>query len=136
MGKVRKKRKNENLSANMEDYLEAIAVLKRRKNVVRVKDISTLLSVSKPSVSGALIALARRNLIVHERYGYIELTDDGRVLAEHIIEKHDMLVKFFTQFLEISPEQAEKDACKIEHVLSQETYKKLTQYVQKQTLHT
>ncbi|MFC1809352.1 metal-dependent transcriptional regulator [Candidatus Omnitrophota bacterium] len=122
--------KDNKLSANMEDYLEAIANLKAEKGVARVKDISTVLGVKKPSVTGAMNLLAAKGLIIHERYGYIDLSAKGKRLAKLVKERHDMLTKFFSEVLRISPHLAEEDACKIEHSLSQTTFNKLTKFIE------
>jgi len=125
MGKRREK-----LSANMEDYLETIAVLRQEKGLVRVKDISDKMNVRKPSVTAAMILLAKKGLIVHEKYGYIELTAKGAKLANAVRERHAILKKFFIHVLGVSVRAAEIDACKIEHSLSKETFNKFTGLVE------
>ncbi len=118
------------LSSNMEDYLETIALLKRDKSVARVKDISRLLKVTKPSVSSALGFLSESGLIIHERYGYVDLTLEGERLAKGVQEKHDMLTKFLREVLDISPKIAAEDACRMEHAISPQTFQKLTKFIE------
>jgi len=117
------------LSSNMEDYLEAIAVLKKRDGVARVKDISRLVGVEPPSVASALNALSREGLVIHERYGYVDLTQKGSKLAGEIEKKHRVLLEFLTGILDIDPAIAGEDACKMEHSVSSETMKKITKFL-------
>ena len=122
--------KSKKLSPNMEDYLEAIALLKKNKGVARVRDISRLMNVKSPSVTAALNTLSKNGLVVHERYGYVELTREGERLAQGVQRRHDMLIKFLTEILNIDPKIAREDACKMEHSVSTETSKKLTKFIQ------
>ena len=117
------------LSQSMEDYLEAIALIKKQKGVARVKDIGRLMHVKTPSVTGAVNILSKEGLVVHERYGYVDLTPSGERLAHNIQKKHDTLIKFLTKILKIDPEIAAGDACKIEHSISQQTFEKLTKFI-------
>jgi len=114
----------------MEDYLEAIAMLEKNNKVARIKDISGLLNVRTPSVTVAMDNLAKNGLVVHQRYGYVELTPAGRKLAQGIEKTHKMLVKFLTEILNVNHNLAQEDACKIEHSLSPQTSKKLTKFVE------
>ena len=114
----------------MEDYLEAIALLKKEKGIARVRDISRLLSVEASSVNSALNNLSENGLVIHERYGYVELTAEGEKLAEGIQKKHEILLKFLTEVLNIDPRIAGEDACKMEHSISPQTFKKLTKFIE------
>lgn len=118
------------LSSNMEDYLEAIALLKKDKFVARIKDISRLMKVKNPSVTGALNSLSKNGLIIHERYGYVNLTPEGERLAKGVQEKHDILTKFLREVLDVSPKIAAEDACKMEHTISPQTFEKLTKFIE------
>ena len=73
--------KTNQLSSNMEDYMEVIAVLKKRNSVARVRDIGKLMKVKTSSVTSALNVLSKRDLVNHERYGYVDLTENGEKLA-------------------------------------------------------
>ncbi|MDR2870910.1 MAG: metal-dependent transcriptional regulator [Deferribacteraceae bacterium] len=114
----------------MEDYLERIYVAQQEKGVVRVKDISKLMNVRMPSVNNAISMLKKHDLVSQEPYGYIELTDEGKALAMKILNRHDILTEFFG-LLGVSPDIAEKDACSVEHVISEETFQKLYAHVKK-----
>jgi len=118
-----------NLSSNMEDYLEAIALLKKNKGVARVKDISRLMHVKIPSATGALSALSKNGLVIHERYGYVDLTPEGEKIANIVQNRHDTLIKFLTEILNIDSKVADEDACKMEHSISPQTFKELTKFI-------
>jgi DtxR family Mn-dependent transcriptional regulator len=118
------------LSSNMEDYLEAVAILKKKNGVARVKDISKNLNVRTSSVTSALNTLSKHGFVNHERYGYVELTKEGEDLAQHIQRRHNMLIKFLTNILHINPRIASADACEMEHTLSPETFEKLTKFIE------
>ena len=124
------KGKRKRLSSNMEDYLEAIAVLKKDEGIARVKGISRLMNVKKPSVTDALDTLSKSGLIKHERYGYVDLTEEGERLAHGIKSRHDTLIKFLTQILDIDPKIASVDACKMEHTISPKTFESLTKFIE------
>jgi DtxR family Mn-dependent transcriptional regulator len=121
--------RREKLSSSMEDYLEAIAILNKEKGFARVKDISRLMNVKNPSVTGALTTLERDDLIKHERYGYVELTTKGERIADDIQKRHAILQRFLTLILKIDPEIAEQDSCRIEHAISPETFDRLTKFI-------
>ena len=123
-------RNNKKLSQSMEDYLEAIAVLKRDKGIARVKDISCLMDVKTPSVTAAMSVLSESGLVVHERYGYVDLTPEGEKIARGVCKRHKVLIKFLTEILKISPKAAAEDACKIEHSISTQTFEKLSQFLE------
>ncbi len=118
------------LGKSLEDYLEAIFLLSKEKNRVRITDIAERLSVRKPSVVSAIKKLEEKGFVVHERYGHVELTDIGKKFAENIYYKHTMLLKFFRDILGVDPEEAEKDACIMEHYLGDSTLAKLAKLVE------
>ena len=117
------------LSSHMEDYLEAVAALKKEKGAARVRDIGELLKVKKPSVTAALNLLSKAGFVLHERYGYVELTPAGREIASNVQARHDILVKFLTNILSVDPQTAAAEACQLEHSISAATLEKLTQFV-------
>ena len=117
------------ISPSLEDYLESIFVIKQKKQTVRVKDLARYLKVKAPSVVEVLRKLKEKNLIVHEYYGYIELTQEGINKAKALYEKHVMLKKFLHQILGIDEKIAEQDACKIEHYLSKETFERVIKFI-------
>ena len=101
-----------------ENYLETILVLQKRHGHVRSIDIANELSFSKPSVSVAMKNLRLNGLIEIDEDGIITLQEAGRVIAERIYERHTLL----TQWLGVRPEIAAEDACRMEHVISAETF--------------
>ena len=112
------------LHASGEDYLEAILVLKKKKGMVRSADVARHLEVSKPSVCHAVATLKKGGFLLMDGDHFLHLTDVGREVAEQIYEKH----RFFTDRLieaGVDPETAERDSCRIEHVISEETIERL-----------
>jgi DtxR family Mn-dependent transcriptional regulator len=112
------------MTQSLEDYLEMVSFL-ADDGEVRVTDIASRLGVSKPSVLTALKSLEEQGLLEHERYRTVTLTKKGGVAAAAIRERHDFLTVFLRDILGVSAETAEKDACKMEHFLSDETLKKI-----------
>lgn len=110
-----------------EDYLEAILVLSKNGEGVRSIDIATRLEVSKPSVSHAMKLLREDGYIAMDRYGTITLLDKGLEIAERIYERHTILARML-ESLGVSPEVALEDACKMEHDVSEETFKKIKEH--------
>ncbi len=113
-----------------EDYLETILILHKNTGFVRSIDIANELSYSKPSVSRAVGILKNDGYITVEPNGQIILTDSGMAKAEQVYERHLMLRKFLTDILGVSAENSEQDACRMEHILSNETYEKLKCFVE------
>jgi DtxR family Mn-dependent transcriptional regulator len=112
-------------SESSEHYLETILLLKNEDKVVRVRDISRRANVSMPSVHIALHALEDRGLIHHEKYGYVELTDEGEAMARKIYARHVLLTDFFTDVLGVPVDIAQRDACRMEHIVSGETLERI-----------
>ena len=109
------------LHASGEDYLEAILILHKQKGAVRSVDVARHMEVSKPSVSHAVATLKDGGFLTMDEDYFLHLTDIGREVAEQIYEKH----RFFTERLiaaGVDPETAERDACRIEHVISDESF--------------
>ena len=120
----------ERISPALEDYLESIFIIQNKGKPARVKDIAALIKVKAPSVIEALSHLQKKDLVIHERYGFIELTPDGLNMAKKLYERHTMLKKFFHQVLGIDKDLAEEDACRIEHYLSPDTLKRILSFIQ------
>jgi DtxR family Mn-dependent transcriptional regulator len=112
------------MTQSLEDYLEMVSFL-ADEGEVRVTDIAARLEVSKPSVLTALKTLEEQNLLKHEHYGLVSLTKTGAIRAGEIRERHSLLTSFLRNIVGVSGETAEKDACKMEHLLSAETLKKM-----------
>lgn len=108
---------NDNLSASLEDYLEAIFNLARESNIARSKDIAKLLGVSRASVTGALRVLKKKGLANYKPYDYVTLTEAGRIAAAEIAQKHKILNSFFINVLGVEPDVAQPAACRTEHAL-------------------
>ncbi len=113
------------MTKSLEDYLEVIGNLAEENNNPRVKDIAQRLSLTKPSVHNALHTLEERGMIEHEHYGAILLTEKGKKAYRSIKEKHDILTAFLEKIVGVRHDIAEKDACAMEHIISDETFKKI-----------
>jgi len=114
------------LSHCLEDYLEAVYIINKDKKVVRVKELAEFLNVKTPSVVDAIAKLQEKGLMVHEKYGYLELTKKGIDKAKVINKKHEEIFKFLNLFLGMDEETSEKDACGMEHHVSSKTLGKIT----------
>ena len=117
-------------SASMEDYLEAVVVLGGEGKAVRVTQISKVLGVKKPSVVSALTKLSEEGLVRHERYGCVELTSEGERIAQDVYRRHEALRHFLVEILNVDPEIAAEDACKMEHSLSPASLERLAKFVE------
>ncbi len=104
-----------------EMYLETILILKNKFGYVRSIDIANEMGVSKPSVSRAVALLKDNGYISFDPNGMILLTDTGKAVAEKIYDRHTVLTKYFIA-IGVSEDVASKDACKIEHIISDETF--------------
>jgi len=113
------------LSHCLEDYLEAVYIIGKDKKVVRVKEIAEFMNVKTPSVVDAISKLKDRGLLIHEKYGYLDLTEKGIDKAKVIYTKHEEIYKFLNQFLGMDKETSERDACGMEHHVSKETLGKI-----------
>jgi len=112
-----------------EDYLETILILSKNSSYVRSIDIATKMGYSKASVSRAVGILKSEGLIVIGNDGEIKLTEAGLKKASSVYDKHTLLKTFFMECLKVSESTAEQDACKIEHVISEETCIKLKNFL-------
>ncbi len=104
-----------------EDYLETILLLKMRQGYVRAIDIANEMEYSKASISRAVKILKEQDLVYLDDNRMINFTPEGRAKAEMIYERHRLITAFLNQFLEVPADIAESDACRIEHVVSEET---------------
>lgn len=124
MKKKVKQRDGTSLHASGEDYLEAMLVLQMEKGMVRSVDVARHLGVSKPSVCHAVATLRNGGFLTMDEDHFLHLTDIGREVATTIYERHC----FFTEQLiaaGVDPETAEADACRMEHVISTESFLRL-----------
>ena len=122
-----------NTNESAENYLETILMLSKRLPVVRSVDISNELGFKKSSVSVAMKNLREKNHITVSDAGFINLTQSGREIAEMIYERHEFLSKWLIS-LGVPAETATEDACKIEHVLSKESFQAIKDFVKKSQL--
>lgn len=113
------------LSASSQDYLEALLVLSQGKDSVRSVDVANRLGVSRASVNKAIGVLKELGFVTQERYGEVELTEEGRKAAVAVQKRHSTLKFFLKEVLGVGEENAENDACRMEHVISIETLEKL-----------
>ncbi|WP_343250292.1 metal-dependent transcriptional regulator [Diplocloster hominis] len=118
------------IQESAENYLETILILKKRLGQVRSIDIASELSYSKPSVSVAMKNLRTNGYIEVDKDGYISLLDKGQEIAEQMFERHTILSDSLIT-LGVSPEVAVEDACRIEHVISVETFEALKAHTKK-----
>jgi Mn-dependent DtxR family transcriptional regulator len=118
------------LTRSLEDYLEAIYVLQREGGKVRMKDLADRLNVKPSSANEAVGRLVELNLVRHERYGSIALTEKGEGLAELVYSRHRALLKFLHEVLGVDEEVAERDSCALEHSVSNETLNKLVKFIE------
>ena len=116
------------IQESAENYLETIYMLRQRKGVVRSIDIVNELSFSKPSVSVAMKNLREKEQIRVTPEGYIYLTDSGRAIAEMIYERHQLLSRGLMS-LGVDEHTATEDACRIEHVISQESFEAIKRHL-------
>lgn len=119
-----------NIYESGEDYLETILILEERTKYVRSVDIAAELGFSKPSVSRAMGILKENGYITVEPDGQIKLTKAGQKRANEVYDRHRLINRFFTEILGVNQVTAEEDACKVEHVISEETYQRLKLFVE------
>ena len=120
------------LYASGEDYLETILILHRKMGMVRSVDVARHMGVSKPSVCHAVAVLQEGGFLAVDGDHFLHLTEQGRIIAEKIYERH----RFFTDRLieaGVDPKTAEADACRIEHVISDETFHRLKEKYQSES---
>ena len=117
------------LTSTMEDYLEAIFLLSKKKGAIRVKNIALKLGVKMPTVTNMLKTLGERGFVDYEKHEYLELTEKGRAVGEDIDRRHNIIKGFLTEILKIDSSMADEEACMMEHGMSQETLDRLTQFM-------
>jgi DtxR family Mn-dependent transcriptional regulator len=122
--------KKNSLSASLEDYLEAIYHIIKDKDVARSKEIAARLQVSRASVTEALRALAKRELINYAPYEAITMTTQGKKAAESVIFRHDALKQFFIEVLAVERSVAEEGACRVEHAAPPEVISHMISFIE------
>lgn len=117
------------ISPSSEDYLEMIYNLYLKNGMIRTTDIAEELNVSKPSVNRAIKMLKAQDLVEHELYSEIILTEKGFELAKQVLHRHNLIKSFLVKILNVDEATAEREACNMEHYMSEETIEKLEAYV-------
>ena len=112
-----------------EDYIETIFMLKKRMGHVRSVDVAQELKFSRPSVSRAIGILRDQGLLLMNNDGGLELTEEGTRLAEEVYEKHTTLTRFLRAVTKVDAVVAEKDACRIEHIISSKTFEGIKRFL-------
>ncbi|MBE6082376.1 MULTISPECIES: metal-dependent transcriptional regulator [Tissierellales] len=118
------------IQESAENYLETILILQQRNGQVRSIDIVNEMNFKKSSISVAMKHFRENGYICMDEDGYITLTESGLAIAEHIYERHRTLTKYFMA-LGVSEKNAKKDACKIEHDISEESFNKIREHLSK-----
>ncbi len=113
------------LTQSQEDYLETIYVETQKNGCAKVTDIAKILDVKKASVTGALSSLKEKGLINYAPYSPITLTKEGIKTAEKILLRHEVMTNFFKNILHLSQEEAAQNACRMEHIMSEEMFKRI-----------
>jgi DtxR family Mn-dependent transcriptional regulator len=121
--------KRTQLSASLEDYIEAIYNIVEEKQKARSKDIAACLKVSGASITEALRSLAKKGLINYAPYEAITLTNKGRKVARDVVRRHNALKQFFMDVLGIRPDIAEQGACRVEHAAPQEIIDQMINFI-------
>jgi DtxR family Mn-dependent transcriptional regulator len=121
---------NKQLSASLEDYLEAIFWIVSTKGAARAKDIADRLSVRASSVTGALHALAEKKFINYAPYDVITLTSGGLEEAKKVVRRHQILKDFFTEVLAVGDDIANEGACKLEHSIPRPIVERLIEFME------
>lgn len=121
--------KRTQLSASLEDYIEAIYNIVAEKQKARSKDIAASLNVSGASVTEALRSLAKKKLINYAPYEAITLTNKGRKAAKDVVHRHNALKQFFIDVLDVKHDIAEQGACRVEHTAPQEIIDQMIRFI-------
>ncbi|MDR2770581.1 MAG: metal-dependent transcriptional regulator [Clostridiales Family XIII bacterium] len=122
----------EKLSPAMEDYLKNICLLSGpgAEDIVHVSELALRMGVSKACASRATNTLSEKGLIWKSKYQGVSLNSEGRERAGALLRRHSTLRRFFSEILRVDPAVADKDACKVEHSLSAESYRSICDYLE------
>ena len=113
----------------MENYLETVLALEEEHAHAHVRDIAAKIKIKMPSVTEALNKLKKMGLVNYNRYDAVTLTARGKALARRFMKDHRTLARFFCEVLQVDVAVAEQDACRIEHVISRQTLKRLEAFL-------
>lgn len=117
------------MTPSLENYLETIYEFTKKKGEARVTEIAMEIGISKPSVNQALITLSEMGLVNYKKYSPLTLTEAGIKKAAAIHKRHHVFEEFLTNVLKVPKDIAEIDACKMEHVISETTFNKFTEFL-------
>lgn len=131
---IKKRSDTVNNNESMEMYLETVYILENSHGHAHGVDIAKRLGVSKPSVTKAVKYLKSQGLVNMQKYGTITLTEKGRELSEEIYYNHQLIARFLEHSLELSPEEAGANACRMEHILSKEMLEAIKRYIKKNNI--
>lgn len=118
------------LQESGEMYLETILILSKEKNTVRSIDIAEYMGYTKPSISRAISLLKKGGFVIADSDGFLSLTEDGREIAEKIYERHTLLTEFLIR-LGVDEKTAAEDACKMEHIISDQSFQAIKKHAGK-----
>ena len=118
-------------SASKEDYLEMIYELSQKDSKFKAVDIANKMNISRASVSEALQKLAEQGYIIYEKYKPAVLTEKGLTVAKEVLQKHQVLFSFFKDFLKLTEEESQINACRIEHVITDTAFEKIKKLIKK-----
>ena len=122
--------KKEGMKESREDYLETILLLNRKSpEEERPVDVANHLGITKPSVTRAMTELEKEGHVIKNEKGRLFLTQSGKEIAEKVYEKHCVITQLFSRCANVSEKTAESDACKVEHVISEETFQGIKSYL-------
>ena len=122
--------KKEGMKESREDYLETILLLNRKSpEEVRPVDVANHLGITKPSVTRAMTELEKDGHVIKNEKGRLFLTQSGKEIAEKVYEKPCVITQLFSRCANVSEKTAESDACKVEHVISEETFQGIKSYL-------
>ena len=118
-----------NYNTTVQEYIEIIRDLIVENRVARVKNIASHRGVTRSSVSTALNMLSDLGLVEHEHYGYVMLTEKGQTLGEVLAKRHEVILRFLRDCLQLDPGLADSEACRLEHTMSREALNALVKFV-------
>ena len=118
------------MTESMEMYLKTILQIQRHRQVARVRDIAEALDISMSSVTAGLKGLSTKSLIRHDRYEYVQLTEEGKKRAEDLLYKCEVMGQFLSECLGVEEGIAKSDACLMEHVVSGETIDRMIRFME------
>ncbi|MBW6464796.1 MAG: metal-dependent transcriptional regulator [Bacillota bacterium] len=118
-------------SESIEMYLETIYILEASHGHAHIADIAKNLGVTKPSVSKTMDQLKQQDLINQEVYGPVTLTEKGKIVSKQIYRKHCLITQFLEKSLTLSPDEADENACRMEHSITDAMMKAIESYLEK-----